>query len=196
MVSDSSSNFQTIPRARKVVLIAGFIAATIVLQRFLAFRTPIIQINFMLIPIMLSAIMLGWRGSTFVALVADLIGALLFPSGSFFIGYTLTAVLTGFIAGICLYRKGEIRLDRTFLVRLALCIVIITGLLNGILNTLWVFLLSGAAGNIIIPLRIAKQLIMAPILYLIMVALMKTFASRMNQLAPSELEIPVDDDYD
>lgn len=187
---------QAIPQARKIVLIAGFIAATIVLQRLLAFRTPIIQVNFMLVPIFLSAIMLGWRSSTFVAVISDLIGALLFPSGAFFIGYTLTAALTGFVAGACLYRPDGVRLDRAFLLRLALSILIIMGLLNGVLNTIWIFMLSGAAGNVIVPLRIVKQLLMAPIIYLVMLALLKTFAPRIQQLAFAEIEIPVDDIHD
>lgn len=191
-----NSTSQTMPRARKIVLVAGFIAATIILQRFLSFRTPIIQVNFMLIPILLSAMMLGWHSSTFVAVIADLIGALLFPSGAFFIGYTLTAALTGFVAGICLYRSSGIRPDRTFLLRLALALMIIMGLLNGVLNTIWIFVLSGAAGNIIVPLRIAKQLIMAPIIYFVMVALLRTFAPHMQHLAFAEIEIPVDDVHD
>lgn len=173
---------QAMPRARKIILTASLIATTIVLQRFLAIRTPIIQINFMLVPVMLSGIMLGWQGATFVAFIADLIGALLFPSGSFFFGYTITAILTGFTAGICLYRPTGVRLDRQFLIRLALCILIIVGLLNGGLNTLWILMMNGEASHVIVPLRIVKQLIMTPIIYLVMVALIKLFAPRINRL--------------
>lgn len=174
------------PRTRKIVIVALLIAVTIVLQRFLAIRTPIIQINFMLVPIMLAGMMLGWPGATFVAFIADLVGALLFPSGSFFFGYTLTAILTGFTAGVCLYRPTGVRLDRIFLVRLALCVLIIVGLLNGGLNTLWILMMSGEASHVIVPLRIAKQLIMAPIIYLVMVALVKLFAPQINQLTSND----------
>lgn len=173
---------RTMPRARKVILIAILIALTIVLQRLLAFRTPIIQINFMFVPVMLAGMLLGWPGATFVATVADLIGALLFPSGSFFFGYTLTAILTGFTAGICLYRPDGVKLDRNFVIRLVLCILIITGVLNGGLNTIWVLMMTGDASNIIVPVRIVKQLVMAPIMLLTMLALMKIFAPRLNRL--------------
>lgn len=171
------------PRARKVVLTAILIATTIVLQRFLSFRTPIIQVNFMFVPIMLAGMMLGWRGATLVAVISDLIGALLFPSGSFFPGYTLTALLMGLTTGLCLYRADGIKLDKGFVFRLIICILIITGLLNGGLNTLWVLMMTGEASNIIVPVRIAKQLIMAPVMLLTMLAVVRLFAARLNQLA-------------
>lgn len=172
----------TMPRARKVIITAILIALTIVLQRLLAFRTPIIQINFMFVPIMLAGMLLGWPGATFVATIADLIGALLFPSGSFFFGYTLTAILTGLTAGLCLYRPHSIKLDRNFVLRLVICTLIITGLLNGGLNTLWVLMMTGDASSVIIPVRVVKQLVMAPVMLTTMTALVKIFAPRLNHL--------------
>lgn len=170
------------PRARQVTLIAILIAATIVLQRFLSFRTPIIQINFMFVPVMLAGMMLGWPGATFIATVSDLIGALLFPSGSFFFGYTLTAFLMGLVAGICLYRPDGVRLDKKFIVRLIICILLIAGVLNGGLNTVWVLMMTGDASRIVVPLRITKQLIMAPVMLATMTAVVKIFGARINRL--------------
>lgn len=179
---------QNLPRARKVILVAILIATTVVLQRLLAFRTPIIQVNFMFVPVMLAGIMLGWPGATFVTTVSDLIGALLFPSGQFFFGYTLTAILTGFVAGICLYRPSGVKLDRNFVVRLVICILMITGLLNGGLNTIWVLMMTGDASKIVVPVRIIKQLIMAPIMLAVMIAIVKIFGNRINQFAFSQAE--------
>lgn len=170
-------------RARKVILTAALIAATIVLQRFLSFRTPIIQINFMFVSVMLAGMMLGWKGAAFVATMSDLIGALVFPSGSFFLGYTLTAFLTGVTTGLCLYRPEGVKWDRKFGVRLVICILIITILLNGGLNTLWVLMMTGDASKVVVPVRIVKQLVMAPIMFVVMAALTKVFAPRLNQLA-------------
>lgn len=126
---------------------------------------------------------MGWRGGVFVAVVADLIGALLFPSGSFFLGYTLTALLKGLSAGLLLYSKDGVRLNRKFVVRLIICVVIWCVLLNGVLNTIWVFIMSGSAANLIVPVRVAKQLVMAPIMVAVMVAVTKMFGKQLNQLA-------------
>lgn len=168
-------------RVQKVILSALLIAATIVLQRFLSIRTPIIAINFSFAPIMLAGLTLGPLGATFVAVVSDLIGALLFPSGSFFWGYTLTALLAGLTAGLCLHRKTGIKIDRGFIIRLILCVVITVALLNGVLNTIWVIITMGGASNVVIPIRILKQCLMLPVEFLTMLALARIFGKQLNQ---------------
>ncbi len=172
----------SVSRSRKVVLVAILIASEIVLARFLAIRTPIISIGFSFVPLMLAGMMLGWKYSTFIAVVADLIGAILFPSGAFFIGYTLTAALTGFFAGILLYQPKGIKVNRKFIIRLLVYVLISTGVLHGGLNTLWIMITTGGASNVIVPVRIAKQLLMAPIEFLTILALAKLFGARINQL--------------
>lgn len=157
-------------KTQKIVWTALLTASTIVLARFIAIRTPILTINFAFAPIMLAGLLMGWRSSTFVAVVADLIGALLFPSGSFFIGYTLTALLKGLSAGL-LYRPAGIKIDRQLVIRLIILVLIWSVVLNGLLNTLWIFITTGGAGNVIVPVRVAKQLIMAPIEVIVMLAL-------------------------
>lgn len=177
-------------RSLKVVLVAILIASEIVLARFLAIRTPIISISFYFVPLMLAGMMLGWKYSTFIAIVADLIGALLFPSGAFFIGYTLTTALFGLLSGLLLYRSAGVKVDRGFLIRLAICVLLATGLLQGGLNTLWIIITTGGASNIVVPVRIAKQLIMAPIEFLTILALAKLFGARINQLLFSKKSEP------
>ena len=140
---------------------------------------------------MFTGMMLGWKYSTFVAVVADLIGALLFPSGAFFVGYTLTAGLTGFFAGILLYQPNGIKISRQFLIRLGIYVIISTAVLHGGLNTLWIMITTGGASNVIVPVRIAKQLIMAPIEFFTILALAKLFGSRINQLVFHQKVKPV-----
>lgn len=180
--SKGSYESASMSRARKVILTAILLASTIVLSRFIAIRTPIITINFAFLPIMLAGMLLGWRGSTFVAVVADLIGAILFPSGSFFIGYTLTALLKGLSAGLLLYDKNGVQINKKFIVKLIICILIWSAVLNGALNTLWIFITSGGAANLIVPVRIAKQLVMAPIEFIMIMVIAKIFQKKFNQL--------------
>lgn len=180
--SESSGNI----RARRVIMTAALLASTIVLSRFLAIRTPIITINFAFLPIMLAGMLMGWRGGVFVAVVADLIGAILFPSGSFFIGYTVTALFKGLTAGLLLYNKNGLRIDKKFVLKLILCVVIWTALLNGVLNTVWVMITSGSAANLIVPVRVAKQLIMAPIQVIMIIAFVKLFGEKLNQLVRND----------
>lgn len=168
-------------KTRKILLCALFLASTIILGRILSIRTPIITIGFSFVPIMLSAIILGPKYSTFIATISDIIGALLFPTGSYFIGYTITAFLTGLIYGLFLHQK-EYALNKHFIIRLIISSLLVTFLLNGVLNTIWIILTTSSASKIIIPIRIIKQLIMAPIKITTIVTICKVFESPIRSL--------------
>lgn len=166
-------------KTKKIILCALFIAATVVLGRILSIRTSIITIGFSFVPIMLGAIILGPKYSTFIATISDIIGALLFPTGSYFFGFTVTAFLTGLVYGLFLYRK-EFKVDKSFIVRLLISTVIVTGILNGVLNTIWIMMITKGASSIVVPVRIAKQLVMAPIKIITILSLSKILESRIN----------------
>ncbi len=166
---------------KKIIISALLIAATIVLSRQLSIRTPIISIGFSFVPIILSAVLLGPKYSTFIATISDIIGALLFPIGSFFIGYTISALLTGLIYGLILYKK-EFVLDKKFALRLFISSLIVTLFVNGCLNTIWVIMTVSTAKKILIPLRIAKQLIMIPVINITMLSLLRIIKDRISNL--------------
>ena len=168
-------------KTKKILLGALLLASTIVLGRILSIRTSIITIGFSFVPIMLSAIILGPKYSVFIATLSDVIGALLFPTGSYFFGFTVTAFLTGLVYGLILYRK-EFQLDKSFLIRLIVSTLIVTGILNGVLNTIWVIMITNNASNIVIPIRILKQLIMAPIKVVCILGICKIFEERLKKL--------------
>ena len=73
-------------KTKKMILSALFIALGIVLSRFLGFRVVNLSFSFGFVPLMLSAIWLGPKYSTLIGGLVDLIGALLFPVASYFVG--------------------------------------------------------------------------------------------------------------
>jgi len=79
----------------------------IVLSRFLSIETQFLVLGFSFILIMLSAVWLGPKYSLVIAGLGDLIGAILFPFGAYFPGFTLSAIISGFIYGIFLYDKNN-----------------------------------------------------------------------------------------
>ena len=167
---------------KRIVISALLLAASIVINRFLSINTSILSIGFTFVPLMLAGIILGWKYSMVIAGLADLIGALLFPFGSFFIGYTVSAVLTGLVYGLCLYRKDEFKVDKKFCIRLIIAILIVTIFINGGLNTLWLLLTSKKATIAILPTRIVKQLIMIPVMFITMVSLGKALEKQIGDL--------------
>lgn len=168
-------------KSKRILLCALFTASCVVLGRILSIRTTIITIGFSFVPIMLGAIILGPKYCIFIATISDIIGALLFPTGNYFFGFTITSFLSGLIYGIILYRK-EFRIDKSFIIRLIISTIIVTGLLNGVLNTIWIMMISKSASKIILPIRIAKQLVMAPIKVITILSLCKILEERLTLL--------------
>ena len=90
---------------RKLAVSALFITADVLLTRILAINTPLMKIGFGFAAVALSALISGPLWAMLTAALGDLLGALLFPVGAYFPGFTLTAALTGLIFGLVLYKK-------------------------------------------------------------------------------------------
>lgn len=142
---------------RVMVLMSLFLALEVILTRFLSIQTPIVRIGFTFLPIAVSAIMFGPVYSGICAALADVVGMMLFPSGGYFPGFTLTAFLTGAIYGIFLYKKP------VSWVRITLAAVAVTLTVTLGLDTLWLWMITGQGILAILPARIIKCIIMLPI---------------------------------
>ncbi len=167
---------------KKIILSALLLASAIVINRFLSINTSIVSIGFTFVPLMLAGIILGWKYSLIIAALTDLIGALLFPFGSYFVGYTISSALTGLVYGLLLYRKGEFIIDKKFMIRLIIAILIICVFINGGLNTLWLVLTSKKAFLAILPTRVLKQLLMMPIMFITILGLSKLLIKNINEV--------------
>lgn len=149
-------------KIKKIILAGLLLATTIVLSRFLSIKTPIVVISFSFIPVMLSGILLGPWYTMLISSLADLIGALLFPFGAYFVGYTISACLAGFIYGIFLQRKNNPSAKKLILKLILSCLVVLI-VCNGVLNSLWIYITTKKAFWAILPTRLLKQLAMLPI---------------------------------
>lgn len=151
-------------KTKKIVLSAMLLALLIVLSRFLSIKTPILVISLSFVPIMMSAIWLGPKYSLAIAALGDLIGAILFPFGAYFPGYTLSQLLTGLIYGLFLYKKpGQEISDGKFIIKLIVSSVLVLGLIGVLLTSLWVHITAGKSYVAVMAGRITTQVIMLPI---------------------------------
>lgn len=151
-------------RNKKIILTAFLLAMLIILSRFLSIKTPIVKISFGFVPTMLCAIWLGPKWTVLLNVLGDIIGATLFPTGPYFIGYTISTAIAGFIYGVFLYKKEiDSYSDKNFLIRLIFSTVLVAVIVNMGLNTLWTSITSGKAFMVLFATRIVKQLIMIPI---------------------------------
>lgn len=155
----------------KVLVRASFLTAiSIVLTRFLSIMVPIaglptIRVGFGGIPIAMAGLLFGPLVGGITGLASDLIGVLINPQGAFHPGFTLSAILGGFIPGLfTLYFKKnkkngkDFTLARIFIVKLFTTIIISIGL-----NTFWLTQLLGRGYLVLLPARLINALINLPI---------------------------------
>lgn len=169
---------QAISKTKKMILSALMITLSIVLSRFLSIKTPLLAISFSFVPTMLSAIWLGPKYTCLIAGIADLIGAILFPFGEFFIGFTVSSVLSGLIYGLILYKKDGELSKKSLLIRLIISSLAVALIINTGLNTLWLVIMYDKAFIALLMTRIVKEVIMVPIQVVTMFLLVQ--ATRKN----------------
>ena len=125
------SNSKNAISLRQLVVSALLIALDVVFSRVLAINTPLMKIGLGFAAVAVSAMLYGPLWAALTAALGDLVGALLFPTGAYFPGFTLTAALTGLIFGLFLFRK-EGKYLRAFFAALTNC-AIVTLALNTLL---------------------------------------------------------------
>lgn len=172
---------------KKIILTAILLAMLIILSRFISIKTPILKISFAFVPTMLCAIWLGPKWTVLLNVLGDLIGATLFPTGAFFIGYTISTAVAGFIYGILLYKKqDDSYTNKQFIIRLIIACVLVAVIVNMGLNTLWTSIVTGKAFLVLLASRIATQLIMIPIHIIVILFLEKVLRKPFNKYVRDE----------
>ncbi len=146
-------------KTKLLVTVAMLIAINIVLSRLLAINiTPTLRITFGFLAVALIGIRFGPIMAGLGAGIADVLGFFIFNSsgGSYFPGFTLTAVLSGVVYGIFLYKK------KCNLVPILIAASIVVIFLELGLNTYWLSMLYGKGFLVLLPPRLIKSAIMIP----------------------------------
>ena len=122
---------------KKIAISAMLIAFDVIFTRVLALNMPLTKIGLGFAAVMVCGMLYGPGWAAVCAGLGDLVGSLLFPTGAYFPGFTVTDAIGGAILGAALYKK-----------RLKLSGCILTALVNGlvvslILNTTMISLVFG-----------------------------------------------------
>ena len=142
---------------KKLIVSAQLLALDVVLARLLAINTPVMKIGLGFAAVALCAILYGPWWAALVAALGDLVGALLFPTGAFFPGFTLTAACTGLLYGLCLYRR-----DRSLLWPV-LAAVLNVVLVSYLANTAMISYISGTPYTTLLKARAVQLAVMLPV---------------------------------
>jgi ECF transporter S component (folate family) len=149
------------PKVKKVVLAGLLLAILIVFQRFISVPlTQFLRVNLAYVPLILIGTFLGPVWGALIGVAGDLLGMILFPTASFFPGFTLNALLIGIIYGSLLYNRPN---NKSYLIRLIISVLIVRLFVNLGLNTLWLSILYEQAFMVLVIPRLTSTLIQIPI---------------------------------
>lgn len=118
-------------KTKKLTTLAILVAMHIILSRFLSYSVWNMKIGLDFLPVAVAAILYGPAGAAVVGGVGDFVGAILFPIGPYFPGYTLTAVLTGVVLGLLIHRKQT-------LPRILMAVAVNQWVLSLLLTSYWI----------------------------------------------------------
>ena len=142
---------------RKLAISAMLITLDVLFTRVLAINTPLMKIGFGFAAVALSAMLYGPLWAMLTAALGDIVGALIFPTGSFFPGFTLTAAVTGLIFGLCLHKKRGSRLRPVLAAGLNCLLVTLLA------NTALIAYISGNSFGVLFTARIVQFFVMLPV---------------------------------
>ena len=153
---------------KKLAASALLIAADVVLTRLLALNTPVMKIGLGFAAAALSALLYGPWWAALTAGLGDLLGSLLFPTGAYFPGFTLTAACTGLIFGFCLYKKPP-RWQYP-----AMAALLNTLLVSYLANTAMICFITGNAWTAMLAARAVQLTVMFPTQLLVLLWLSRS----------------------
>ena len=153
---------------KDITLLGMLIALNIIMAEVckITILPRVLELSLGFVPLAVSGMLFGVVPTVTVAVVADVIGALLFSAGSFYFGYTLTAFFTGLFYGVFLHKKD------LPLLRVVVCQLIISLFCYAFLNSLWALnWVTSAAASEYIATRLLAQLGTFPVYTVILLIL-------------------------
>lgn len=146
---------------RELAVLGVLTALEIVLSRFCSISAWNLKIGFSFVPVALAAMLYGPLESGIVGALGDFIGAILFPIGAYFPGFTLTAFLTGVVFGLFLRKKQSA-------LRILEAVAVNQLALSLLLNTLWISILYSSPFRVLLMTRAVQCTVLGPIQFAVL----------------------------
>ena len=159
---------------KKLITLSVLVAMDVVLTRFLSIHAWNTRIGFGFVPMVIAAMMYGPLSAGIVAALADFIGAILFPTGPYFPGFTFSVFLMGIVFGLFLYK------DRSFW-RVVVSVLITQFVISLFLTTYWISFLYGANYKALLATRVVQSAIISAA-QIIVIPLMAQLVKRLDKM--------------
>lgn len=159
----------------KIAISGILVALDVLLTRVLAFNTPIMKIGLGFLAVALCGALFGPCWAAVCGALADIAGSLIFPTGAYFPGFTLTAALTGAVFGLLLrpYSKK----------RAVIAAVVNTVAISYLANTYLISVISGTAYKELLAARGVQPAFMIPIQVIMLTAVLPVIARQTEKIS-------------
>ena len=169
-------------KSLQTVVFCGLMAALAVVLGYVASIDigQYIRIGFSGLPNQVVSYLFGPAIGSIFGGVLDILKWAIKPTGPYFPGFTLSAVLGGLIYGGFFYKR-PVTIGRVFAAHAVVTVIVNIGF-----NTWWLVLLYNRVASVILPMRILKNAIMLPIdtalTYLILKAVDRTIVPQLKKM--------------
>lgn len=156
--SSFTKSAKLLTQTRSLTLAAMLVALHVALSSVRVQITPELRLGIGFITQAATGMLLGPVIAMLTGAAGDIVSHLLFPTGAYFPGYTLTAVVGGLIYGIMLFDRPRVGFLRALSTK-----ALVSAVCNLLLNTLWISMTGGKAMTVLLPARALKNLGLLPI---------------------------------
>jgi ECF transporter S component (folate family) len=167
ILSDLRLSTQNFGRISAISICGMLLALKVVLGFFTISVSNLLKIGFSFLPIAVSGMLFGPAVGMAMGAAGDILSYVVQPTGPFFPGFTLNAIISGFLYGVILYRR-PVTLLRVFTAKAS-----VTVLISLLLNPLWLSVLYGKAFTVVVASRFTTNLILLPIETILLYAVLK-----------------------
>lgn len=162
LIQQLTDSWREMKRLKVLAVTAMLIALGVILGFFFSIQlTDYIRIGFSSIPNQLTALFFGPVVGGFMGGITDILKFIVKPTGPFFPGYTLNAMLGPVIYGFFFYHRPV-----TFR-RILAAHIVVAVIVNLLLGTLWSSMLYGQAFMVLLPTKAIQQVLTVPVYSLV-----------------------------
>lgn len=161
---------------KTIVHVALLVAVEVVLSRFCSISTQFGKIGFAFVPLAVCGMLFGPLWAALCGGLGDFLGAVLFPIGPYFPGFTFSNALIGLVFGLFLYRRFS------GWGRLAAAALIQQFGISLFLSTYWLHILYGSPFLGLLSTRVIQSVIMMVLEIVVVLLIQKPIGSYSKQM--------------
>ena len=165
------NSFMELKKTKTIVITGLLLAISLTLNTQALKIEGITIITFFFIANSIAGFLFGPVVAGTLGGLTDFLTHVINPKGAYFFGFTFNAILGGVFYGTFLYKK--IYGSKKLVLRIIICKILKTVIVNLTLGTLWYSMFSGKGFLVLLPARIYKELIVIPIHCIVMYVLLK-----------------------